>query len=168
MPTRVSVCLAFPLLLALGSCAASRSEARIREQLDAYSIAKPLAEVWPEALRHASDRGFDLVGKDRAVLGQEEQGTLGKILSAGHDTRTISATQWRAETAANGQRLRYRILGTATGASSCRIQFVAVQAGDPLGGSETRAREYRDVELELDFIEKFDAERAQRMSAAAR
>jgi hypothetical protein len=142
----------------------------MREQLDAYSIPKPLDEVWPEALRFVNGRGFDLVGKDRQVLGQAEQSTLGKIFSAGHETQAVSGRQWKAETAANGQRQRYRLLGTQTGPASCRIEFYSLLAGDPLRDGEMSApvREFRDLQLELEFVERYDAERAKQIAATAR
>jgi hypothetical protein len=161
--------LAATLALSLLGCSGPGGQVRLREQLDAYSIPKPLAEVWPDALRFVSARGFELVGKDRRVLGQEEQSVFSKIFTAGHETQAVSGRQWKAETASNRQRQRYRVLGTQTGPERCRIEFYSLQAGDPLRDGEMGgpAREFRDLQLEVEFVETYDAEQARRIAAAA-
>jgi hypothetical protein len=160
------------LLLALLACAGAQrqGQTRLREQLDAYSLPKPLAEVWPEALRFVSEHGFSLVGNDRRVVGEGEQGFLGKIFSRGHETVALSDRRWSAETGANEQHVRYRVVGTATGPSASRIEYFSIAGADPSQGGDQSGGERvaRDLQLELDFVARYDAERANKMAEAAR
>lgn len=156
--------------VSLLACAGSQRQSRLREQLDSYSIQKPLAEVWPEALRFVSKRGFGLVGRDRRVLGEEDPGGLTNFFSKGHQTVAASESRWEAETAADNQQRRYRVVGLVTGPSSCQIQYFSLTAEDPLKGGNFGApdKEYRDVSLEVEFVEEYDADRAEKMLEAAK
>lgn len=169
MPVRSPLVLA-AVAVSLLACAGSRQQARLREQLDAYSIPKPLGEVWPDALRYVSKRGYGLVGKDRRFLGEEDPGGLATFFAKGHATQAESERRWVAETLANDQQQRYRVVGIGTGPSSCQIQYYSLTAEDPLKGGNFGApdKEYRDVQLELDFVEEHDAARAEKMIEAAR
>ena len=155
-------------LVGLASCATSRNAA-LATQLDDYSIPKPLPEVWPDALHFLYDRGFELVGKDRLVLGQAEQGAVAKFFSYGQETQRLANGEWRAETAANDRRQRYRVVGRRVGERGCRIRFYSVTTPDPAASLDMskEGNEYRDVELEIEFIERYDAKSADRMLKAA-
>ena len=152
------------------ACAGTDRQVRLREQLDVYSIRKPLAETWPKALRYVSGRGYDLVGTDRALVGDREQGSVGKFFSKGHETQALSSRRWEAETAANAQHVRYRVVGIGTGADSCRIEYYAINASEASQGFALDApeREFRDVQLELDFIENYDSDVAEKIVAGVR
>lgn len=157
--------LAVAVAASVAGCTASKQYAQVREQLDAYTIARPIAEVWPEALRFVSARGFDLVGADRKVLGDAPQNAWGSLFSKGHETYVAGKT-WESETAMNYKYQRYRIVGIDRGAG-CRIEYYPITSEDlsrDLGQAEAVSR---DVELELAFVSTVDPEGAAKISRAA-
>ncbi len=152
------------------ACAGANRQAKLREQLDAYSIPKPLTEVWPDAMRFVAGQGYGLVGRDRTYLSEPEQAGIGAFFSKGHETQAVSKQHWQAETAMSNQYQRYRVDGYETGPASSRIEYTVVKSQDPVSGgavvgSET---EYRDVQLELEFMTRYDARAADRMEEAAK
>jgi hypothetical protein len=126
---------------------------RLRSELDAHRFQQPLTAVWPAALRLLHDRQFDLVGNDRLYLGDEAQGSWGRMLAKGFETRVAPKGGLVSETNPNGAHLRYRVEGRDTGSGTCRITYTAVQrdADDP---SEEEAR---DVDMELELVRRVDA-----------
>ncbi|WP_242341377.1 MULTISPECIES: hypothetical protein [Anaeromyxobacter] len=159
-PSRVLACA---VLLAAG-CAAAQREARLRAALDAQGLSRPLAEVWPAALRLLDERGFDLGSDDGVSIGKAPLGTVSQLLSQARDTRTVKGGRWVAETDLDGSDVRYRVEGTELGGGSCRVIFFKI-AGTLEGRDE---REHRDVELELELARRVDPAAAARLSDAAR
>jgi hypothetical protein len=151
-------------LLAPG-CAAQQREARLRQQLDATVIERPLAEVWPAALRLLDERGFPLAGGDPARIGKSPQGTLARLVSRGRETYTAPDGRWVAETGLGRDGLRYRVEGWDRGGAGSRVVYTAVE-GQP-AGSAGADRTSRDVELELALLRELDPERAARVVEAA-
>lgn len=157
--------LVVALTASLAGCTASKQYAQVREQLDAYTIARPIAEVWPEALRFVSARGFDLVGADQKVLGDEPGNAWGSIFTKGHETY-VSGKRWESETAMNHEYQRYRIVGIDRG-SGCRIEYYPIASDDPTRNLNQGDVVTRDVELELAFVSTVDPEGAAKISRAA-
>jgi hypothetical protein len=161
---RLSPALAAAALVAAG-CAAQQREARLREQLDATTIDRPLAEVWPAALRLLDERGYPLAGSDPVRIGKSAQGTLARLVSRGRETHTASDGRWVAETNLGRGSVRYRVEGWDLGGSASRIVYTAVE-GEPAGGAGAD-RTSRDVQLELALLRELDPERAARVVDAA-
>jgi hypothetical protein len=160
--------LGVALLVSATGCAGSKQYAQLLAQVDGYTFEKPIAEVWPDALRFVAARGYGLVGADRKVLGDDPQSPWGAIFSKGHETY-VEGRRWWAETAMNSRYQRYRIAGRAIGASTCRIEYFLITSEDParLGNLDQADAVSRDVDLELAFIASVDPEGAARISRAA-
>lgn len=150
------------LALSCASFAGAKRESQLRRELNGYQLPRPLAEMWPEALRVLSDRGVQLVGRDRAVAGQPEQNSRGQLLDQGFETRDEGGGRWVAESSADGERRRYHVQGTDLGHGTSIVRYVSLQAhpGDP---AEAEARA---IELELALVQRVDPTSAARMLAA--
>ncbi|WP_242346429.1 hypothetical protein [Anaeromyxobacter terrae] len=150
-------------VLLTAACAAAQREARLREALDAQTIARPLAEVWPVALRLLDERGYDLANDDRVSIGKAPLTTASRYLSQARETRTAKGGRWVAETDLDMSDVRYRIEGTDLG-GACRVSFFRIA-----GTLEARdEREHRDADLELELVRRVDPAAAARLDEAAR
>jgi len=146
------------LLAACASVGATRREGRLRDELDAYRIEKPLEEVWPEAMKVVLDRGYQPVGKDRDVVGLSAQGTWGNLIAKGHETQRLGSDGLVLETNQDGEKRRYRIEGRrAEGGSRVRFVVVQTRSDDP---SEELSR---DLDAELELVRRFDPAGAARL-----
>ena len=154
-----------PLALLALSCASLGTggrESQLRRELNSYQLPRPLAAVWPDALRVLSERGVQLVGHDRVVVGQPEQNTWGQLLAKGFETRDAGGGRWVAESNANGEQLRYRVQGTDLGHGTSLVRYFALQGkGDDPSEDETRL-----IDLELALVQRVDPAGAARMLAA--
>lgn len=132
----------------------------MRRELDAFAYGQPLASVWPVARRLLAERGFKLVGEDRAAVGQKAQGELGRFFAKGFETRSSAGGGLSLETDENGAFLRYRLIGIDSGHGTCRIRFIAVRrrADDPT--EEDR----RDLDLEFELVRRVSPADASRMT----
>jgi hypothetical protein len=148
-------------LFSICSCAAAKRTARLEHQLDEHRFQKPLAEVWPVALRLLADRQYELVGKDRAAVGQREYGSF---LRRGFETREYSDKRRAAETMMNGDGVRYRVEGTDFDGKSCRVVFFAL----PRNAPDYAKWNYRDVEMEMDLVWRVEPKIADRIDAAVK
>lgn len=144
-------------------CAAAQRESRLRRELDGHALARPLAEVWPVALRLLDERGFDLGSNDRVSIGKAPLGTAARLFSQARDTHARDG-RWVAETDLDGSDVRYRIEGSDAGGGTSRVVFYRI-AGSLEGRDD---REFRDVELELELVRRVDPEAAARIADAAR
>jgi len=152
-------------LVALTSCAEMRArrEAAAAQQrrLDERALPVPLDEAWPAALRLLAERGYPLVGADRAVGRQPPSGTLTDLLSPGFATRPLSEG---ARAAATGwadrppPRVRYQIAG-GPAAGGSRVRFVRITMENP--SDPAQVRETRDAEMELELWRVLDAKGAE-------
>ena len=160
--------LAVTVLACIAGCTSSKQYAMLLEQVDGYTIARPIKEAWPDAIRFVNQRGFTPVGGDRKLADLPETSPWGTIFSKGHETY-VSGKTWKSETAMNQRYQRYRILGKETGAATCRIEFYSIFSDDPTrpGGLDENDAVSRDAELELAFIATFDPDGAARISRAA-
>jgi hypothetical protein len=143
------------------SCAATKRTSRLRHELDEHQFQKPLAEVWPAALRLLAERRFDLVGKDRALVGQSDDWTLTR---RGFETRQYSDRRRAVETMLNSQGVQIRVEGTDIEGRSCRVVFFAL----PRNARDYEKWNYRDLQLEMDLVWRVEPEVAGRMEAAAK
>lgn len=134
--------LAITTVLLLAACsmtAQARRDARLRADLDAHVFHLPLRVVWPVALHLLADHGYQLVGRDRLVVGAPPAGRF-KRLTAG-----------------------YRLEGSEIGGKSCRLVFIAIRRTG-LSPAEERSR---DLDMELELARRVEPDEAARIQAAS-
>ena len=145
-----------------GGCSHFRAKDAERTALDAYEFQKPLSEVWPDALRLVAEADYPLNGKDRQVVGLDEQGAITKFFAKGHETQ-LRDGNWVAESGYGRDRRRYRVIGTETGPKTSKVSYVSLKARDDIATEE----EARDVEMQLALVRRLDPAAADRIEAAA-
>jgi hypothetical protein len=148
------------LLFFTCSCAAAKRDSRLRHELDQHEFQKPLSEVWPAALRLLAEQQYDLVGKDRAVVGQSDSSNF---LRRGFETREYPGRR-AMETMQNASGVRYRMEGVEIEGRGCRVTFFAFRRGEP----EYDKWKFRDVHMELELVRQIEPEIADRMDAAVK
>jgi hypothetical protein len=140
------------LLLASAGCAGLRAqqarESHVKAAMKAEIFPASCIDLWPQVLRTLAAHEFDLVGNDREVAGQSEQGAVTRFLSRGHQTTRNEAGVLEVGTDANRDLLRMVVRGTPAGSSGCRVTATAYQ-GDAANNPE---REWRDYDVELDVL----------------
>ncbi len=146
------------LVVALAACSGCTTElggaGPMRQQLDEYTIARPLAQAWPDALRFLNERGFPPAGADRKVVGLPPLSSWAG--GKGQETQ-VSGSRWTAETYADATGKRYRIIGVELGPDTCRIGFFALREQTGASPEEHRGEVMmRDPVMETAFIETFD------------
>lgn len=153
--------LLVPLLSLSCSTAAGARRAELRRALDQATVSRSPAEIWPEVLRFLHERGYPLVGEDPAAIGLPAQGMVGKLFSAGHQTRVRSDGSRILETnpeRSTRSRIRAEALAAGGGASIVRLT-VLTQADMNLADYT----ESKDSELELALLERIDPVAAARV-----
>ena len=160
--SRWSAVLVAALVAACSMATQARRDTRLRAELDTHQIHKPLREVWPAALRLLADRGYQLVGRDRLVVGEPPAFRLKHLTAGGFETgRTDHGLAM--ESMADASATRYHVEGQDIGGTACRVTFVAVRrTGD--SPSEERSR---DLDLELELIRRLEPDAASRIASAA-
>jgi hypothetical protein len=161
-PPKSSAALLALVVLSCASVSGMKREGQLRRELNAYQLPRPLAAVWPDALRVLSERGVQLVGHDRVIVGQPEQSAFGQMLAKGFETRDLGGGRWVAESNPDGTKLRYRVEGTDLGKGKSLVRYVAVQGR----GDDPAEDESRVIELELALVQRVDPAGAERMSSA--
>ncbi len=121
--------------------------AYVRDQMRDYKFPKPCEELWHDALQILASSGYSLVGNDRKVAGQEEQGFVTNLLNRGHATTRDDNGVLESETDANGQFVRYVVRGKPADKDGCFVTYVEV-IDDRANSTERRLRDY-DLELKL-------------------
>ncbi|MEI7703876.1 MAG: hypothetical protein WCK73_04710 [Deltaproteobacteria bacterium] len=138
-------------MLAVVGCstvtARSASEAYVRDAMRNQRFPKACDELWLDALQVIAGEGFGLVGKDRTVTGQDQQGVVTNFLNRGHSTTKDSDGTLESESDANSQMFRYLVRGKLAGSDGCFVQYTHIH-DDRVNGTETRNRDY-DMELKL-------------------
>lgn len=153
--------LLVPLLSLSCSTAASARRAELRRALDQATVSRSPAEIWPDVLRFLHERGYPLVGDDPAAIGLPAQGMVGKLFSAGYQTRVRSDGSRILETnveRSTRSRIRAEALAAGGGASIVRLT-VLTQADMNLADYA----ESKDPELELALLERIDPVAAARV-----
>ena len=152
------------LFLSLGCAAVGQLEraSRLREQLDDHRFAQPLDAVWPQAIKLLAERDYEVLGRDRAVVGLGPQSALGSFFQKGFETRDLGGGRRALETNPDVKMRRYRAEGTTIDAGHCRVVFYVVQAKT----EDVSEDEARDIHMELALIEQVEPEVAERITAA--
>lgn len=160
----------FPALaaaLALAGCshftAGGAREAHVRDAMRNYRFPMACETLWPEGLKMLSQDGFQLVGTDRQIAGQEKQGFVTNFLNAGHATTKDDHGVYESETDNNNTYLRFVLKGTPAGKDGCFVNVVGVQS-DKVNGTENR---YRDYDKELYLLSMVAPAEAMRISDEA-
>ncbi len=162
LPARRIAAASVVLLSISGACATTRRDQRLRDQLDAHQFPKPLSEVWPEALRLLAERDYQLVGKDREIVGQGEDSA--GALARGFETREYSGGRRTAETRQNSAEIRYRVEGVTVGGGACRVYFFSLHRTVP----DYDKWSHRDALMELALVQRVEPEVAERIEQAVK
>jgi len=153
--------LLLPLLSLSCSTAGSARRAELRRALDQARVSRSPAEIWPEVLRFLHERGYPLVGEDPASLGLPAQGMVGKLFSAGYQTRVRSDGSRILETNVDsGTRTRIRAEALAAGGGGSVLRLTVLTQTDV---NLADWAESKDAELELALLERIDPVAAARV-----
>src|SRR5512144_2951248 len=97
------------MLLGIAACASlassTRRENRLRAELDGHRIPQPLAAVWPVVLHLLAERGHELAGRDRQVVGARPAKAFKRLTSGGFQTGKVKGGLV-LETMENSDRVR--------------------------------------------------------------
>jgi hypothetical protein len=163
---RMTRLLALAVALSLAACntAASARRAALRRGLDEARVSRSPAEIWPEVQRFLYERGYPLVGDDRAAIGQKPQGAVGRALARGFETRVRADGSRVLETDQDRARLRVRAEARPApeGGSRVRLTLLKEMELNSLEVSEQRADE-----LELALLQRLDPAAAARAAGEA-
>ena len=153
--------------LAVAGCAGMRAQqaraSYVRDAMQSTTFPGACLDIWPQVLRTLAAQGLELVGQDRAVAGQPEQGAVGRFFSRGFQTTQGEGGVLETGTDSNRDLLRMVVRGTPAGANGCRIMATAFQ-GDP---SQNPEREWRDYDVELAVLERVAPDQADRIERGA-
>jgi len=123
-----------------------------------------LDAVWPEALTLLNESDYEVLGRDRAVVGLKEQSTLASFFQKGFETRDLGHGQWTLETNPDIKMRRVRAEGTAIDRDHCRVTFYLVQAYSQDVSEDVS----RDISMELALVERIEPENAARIARVAK
>ena len=149
------------IVLVMTGCsmtATAKREARLRQELDAHRIEKPLPAVWPWVLRLLADQGYQLVGRDRAIVNAPSAARWKQLTAGGFETRR-SELGLVLETMESSSSTRYRAEGRPSDGTSCRVTFTSIRR---TGGSPSEERS-RDLGLELELVRRLDPDAGRRI-----
>jgi len=125
----LATCFAFSLAGCATIGAGAARDRYLQSQLEPYRFQKECAQVWPTALRVADEKRFPVVGSDRKLIGESEEGFLSSLVSDGFPThRTdgglVAETNWNQELG-----IRYRIEAKPAAPSGCRVVYILITGG---------------------------------------
>lgn len=180
----VAVGSAIALLAGAAGCASfqagRRRTQRLQHELDALRYTKPLDEVWQEARRLLSERGFPLAGEDAQAIGASEMSLAERIFSPERATYRVDEDIALLQRAGGSSRSDVTRLGLDTGwgkgsprerrhlealAEGEQVRVVIMRVVEDV--TEHREASARDLELELDLARRLDPAAAERVAAAA-
>ena len=143
-----------PLLLAAAAaCAAASRQGRLQADLDRIRLERAPAEIWPQVLKFLHERGYQLAGADRKVVGLEKRSSLAEAFSLGHGTRVRADGSRIAETGRNSEGLRIRAEGLALPGGGCRVVLTTLKRDNMNPAMEI---ETRDLEEEVLLLARLD------------
>jgi hypothetical protein len=157
--------------------AAKVRQERLRRELDAFSFAQPLDEVWQEARRLLAERGYQLADKDAEAVGQRKMTFAERFLSPARETgpateggllqrlgavksRPVSTASQALDTAWNSYGERYHLEGWSQAGGS-RVVFTWFKQDR----TDRQSEEVRDLELELALVHRLAPPAAARIEA---
>jgi hypothetical protein len=153
--------------LAAAGCAGLRAQqaraGAVKNAMDETVFPGSCRDIWPKVLQTLAANGFQLVGRDRELAGQPEQGAVGRFFSRGFQTVQTDDGNLETGTDANPELLRMVAVGKPSGEKGCRVRMNAYQ-GDAAQNPE---REYRDYDLELAALARVAPDLAVKVEEAA-
>ena len=162
MKNRIPSALATIVGLAAAGCstliAGGAGPASVRDSMRDYRFPVACEALWVDALRVVASQGFELVGTDRELAGQEKQGVITNALNAGHSTTKDDRGVYETETDFNNARERFQIRGTPAGKDGCMVVITEIKQ-DRANMSETRFRDYDQELLVLSRVAPAEAAR---------
>jgi hypothetical protein len=132
--------------------------AAVRDSMRDYRFPVACEALWVEALKEVAGQGFELVGTDRELAGQDKQGFISNVLNAGHSTTKDDKGVYESETDFDSARLRFHIRGTPEGKDGCLLNITGIQQ-DRVNMTETRHRDYDQELLVLSRVAPAEAAR---------
>jgi hypothetical protein len=152
---------------AAAGCAGMRAQqaraSYLRDAMGSTTFPGACLDIWPQVLRTLAAQGLELVGRDREIAGQPEQGAVARFFSRGFQTTQAEGGVLETGTDANRDLLRMVVRGAPAGENGCRIQVTAYQ-GDLAQNPE---REWRDYDVELAVLARVAPEQADRIERGA-
>jgi hypothetical protein len=167
MKNRIHWTLAAIVGLAAAGCstftAGGARPAYVRDAMRDYRFPVACEALWVDALKVVASQGFDLVGTDRELAGQEKQGFITNVLNAGHATTKDDKGVYESESDFDNARLRFQIRGTPAGKDGCMLVITGIQQ-DRANQTESR---FRDYDQELLVLSRVAPAEAARIAEAA-
>jgi hypothetical protein len=167
MKNRIPWMFAVVIGLAAAGCATitagSPRAAAVRDSMRDYRFPVACEALWVDALKEVASQGYELVGTDRELAGQEKQGVISNILNAGHSTTKDDRGVYESETDFDSAKLRFQIRGTPDGKDGCLLNITGIQQ-DRVNMTEAR---HRDYEQELLVLSRVAPAEAARIAQAA-
>lgn len=181
----VAVLSALALLAGAVGCASfqagKKRTQRLQHELDALRYSRPLDEVWQEARRLLSERGFPLASEDAAAIGASEMSLAERIFSPARKTYRVDEDVGLLQRmgVAGSKTSGVTGLGLETGwgkgsprerrhmealAEGEQVRVVIMRVVEDV--TDHRESSARDLELELDLARRLDLAAAERVEAA--
>ncbi|HTP28011.1 MAG TPA: hypothetical protein VMK12_20445 [Anaeromyxobacteraceae bacterium] len=158
-PTAATLVL---LMMGCSFAAQMRRDRRLRKELDGHRFQQPLSVVWPAGLRLLAERGYELVGHDRTVVGAPEEAWWKHVIGGGFETTRLDGQGLVMETKRNASGIHYRLEGTEVSPGACRVLFFTVRQTE--GAPEHRSR---DLEAEFELVRRLEPAAAAQMQKDA-
>jgi hypothetical protein len=167
MKNRIPWTLATIVGLAAAGCATltagSARGAYVRDSMRDYRFPAACEDLWADALKVVASQGYELVGSDRLMAGQDKQGFITNALNAGHSTTKDDNGVLEAESDFDSARERFQIRGTPAGKDGCKLVITGIRQ-DRSDMSESR---YRDYDQELLVLSRVAPAEAAKIADAA-
>ena len=141
----------------------SSRAASVRDSMREYRFPVACEALWVDALRVVASQGYELVGTDRELAGQEKQGVITNVLNAGHSTTKDDRGVYETETDWDSARERFQIRGTPAGKDGCMLVITGIKQ-DRSDMTEVR---FRDYDQELLVLSRVAPAEAARIAEAA-
>jgi len=162
MKNRISWTLAVIAGLTATGCSALSAggvrPASIRDSMRDYRFPVACEALWADALKVVASQGFELVGSDRELAGQDKQGAITNFLNAGHAATRDDKGVYESETDFDSARERFQIRGTPAGKDGCLVVITGIKQ-DRSAMTESRYRDYDQELLVLSRVAPAEAAR---------
>jgi len=162
MKKRTPRTLAIIVGLATAGCstltAGGARPAYVRDSMRDYRFPVACEALWADALKVVASQGYELVGSDRELAGQDKQGFITNALNAGHSTTKDDRGVYEAESDFDSARERFQIRGTPAGKDGCMLVITGIKQ-DRSNMSESRFRDYDQELLVLSRVAPAEAAR---------
>jgi len=160
MKKRISWTLATIVGLGAAGCstltAGGARPAYVRDSMREYRFPVACEALWVDALKVVASQGYELVGSDRELAGQDKQGFITNALNAGHATTRDDKGVYETESDFDSARERFQIRGTPAGKDGCMLVITGIKQ-DRADMTEVRFRDYDQELLVLSRVSPAEA-----------